>query len=142
MTSSRDDPVVYALIEAQRPGYSLDQAFYRDDAIFERDCERVLRRHWFMAGHVSEIPNPGDYGLFDVASESIVLVRGLEGAVHAHYNVCRHRGSRILLAPTGNATSITCGYHGWSYTLDGRLGRPRGCQRISCPPNTGSSPVT
>ena len=120
MTSSRDD-WIDALIEAQRPGYSLDQAFYRDDAIFERDCERVLRRHWFMAGHVSEIPDPGDYRLFDVASESIVLVRGREGAVHAHYNVCRHRGSRVLLAPTGNAASITCGYHGWSYTLDGRL---------------------
>jgi len=90
------------LIDAQKPGHSLDQAFYRDAAIFERDCERVFRRHWFLAGHAAEIPDPGAYRLFDVAGKSIILIRGREGAVHAHYNVCRHRGSRVLLTPTGN----------------------------------------
>jgi phenylpropionate dioxygenase-like ring-hydroxylating dioxygenase large terminal subunit len=120
MSSNRDD-WIDELIEAQQPGFSLDQAFYQDPSIFRRDCERVLPHHWIMAGHVSQIPDQGDYELFDVAGESIILIRGREGSVHAHYNVCRHRGSRVLLRPCGNARTITCGYHGWSYAQDGSL---------------------
>src|SRR5688572_10274464 len=74
-----------------------------------------------MAGHASELPAAGDYRLFDLAGESIILVRDAEGAVHAHFNVCRHRGSRILLQPQGNARALTCRYHGWTYGADGRL---------------------
>lgn len=116
-----DPGSIDALIEAQRPGYSLDQAFYTHPAIFERDRERVFRNHWFMAGHASQIPKAGDYLLFELAAESIILVRDAEGAIHAHYNVCRHRGSRVLLAPAGNARAITCRYHGWTYAPDGSL---------------------
>jgi Rieske 2Fe-2S family protein len=74
-----------------------------------------------MAGHVSQIPKPGDYLLFEVAGESIILIRDGEGGVHAHYNVCRHRGSRLLMQPAGNARAITCRYHGWTYAPDGCL---------------------
>lgn len=109
------------LIDAQEPGYSLAQAFYRDPAIFDRDRERVFRHHWILAGHVSQIPQSGDYLLFDMAGESIIIIRDREGAVHAHYNVCRHRGSRVLSACAGNARTITCRYHGWSYAHDGAL---------------------
>jgi nitrite reductase/ring-hydroxylating ferredoxin subunit len=42
-------------------------------------------------------------------------------AVRAHYNVCRHRGSRVLLEAEGNARALTCRYHGWTYATDGRL---------------------
>jgi phenylpropionate dioxygenase-like ring-hydroxylating dioxygenase large terminal subunit len=110
-----------ALIEKQRPGHSLDRALYVDPAVFERDCERVFRNHWIMAGHESQIPCAGDYLLFELAGESIILVRDSHGVVHAHYNVCRHRGSRVLLAPAGNARAFTCGYHGWTYAHDGHL---------------------
>jgi Rieske 2Fe-2S family protein len=110
-----------ALIEAQRPGYSLDQAFYSHAALFERDRERLFSNHWIMAGHVSQVPRAGDYFLFDFAGESIVLVRDAKGAIHAHYNVCRHRGSRVVLEPAGNARALTCRYHGWTYARDGGL---------------------
>lgn len=109
------------LIEAQRPGHSLDRAFYTDPAVFERDRERVFRNHWIMAGHASQIPKPGDYLLFEMAGESIILIRGAQGAVHAHYNVCRHRGSRVLSQAQGNARALTCRYHGWTYAPDGCL---------------------
>jgi Rieske 2Fe-2S family protein len=109
------------LCASQRPGHSLDQAFYRDPAIFERDVERVLCNHWIMAGHVSQLPATGDYVLFDVGGESVILVRDAKGAIRAHYNVCRHRGSRVLLDCTGHASSLVCRYHGWTYALDGSL---------------------
>lgn len=121
MPTSDRDQRIDRLIEAQRPGHSLEQAFYTDPAIFERDRERVFRNHWIMAGHASQIPQPGDYLLFEIAGESLILIRGANGAIHAHYNVCRHRGSRVLLQPEGNARALTCRYHGWTYSPDGCL---------------------
>ena len=115
------DSWIDTLIEAQRPGHSLDQAFYTHAAVFERDRERVFRNHWIMAGHASQIPKPGDYFLFELAGESIILVRDGTGGIHSHYNVCRHRGSHVLLQPEGNARALTCRYHGWTYSPDGSL---------------------
>ena len=110
-----------ALIASQLPRHSLDQAFYTHPSVFERDRERILRNHWILAGHASEIPEPGDYRLFEIADESIILVRDARGEIRAHYNVCRHRGSRVLLEPAGRARSMTCRYHGWTYGADGCL---------------------
>ncbi len=120
-TKTADDVWIDALIEAQRPGYSLDQAFYTRPEVFARDRVQILRNHWIMAGHISQIPDAGDYRLFDLAGESIILVRDVGGTVRAHYNVCRHRGSQVLLKPHGNARLLTCRYHGWTYAADGCL---------------------
>ncbi len=109
------------LIESQRPGHSLDRTLYVDAAVFERDRERVFRNHWVLAAHVSQFGKPGDFRLFDIAGESIILVRDREGAIRAHYNVCRHRGSRVLLEACGHAPALTCRYHGWTYAIDGSL---------------------
>jgi phenylpropionate dioxygenase-like ring-hydroxylating dioxygenase large terminal subunit len=106
-----------------RAGYSLPREFYADPAIFERDLERMLFRHWFCAGHVSSLPNAGDYFLIDLGAESVIVCRSADGAVHALLNVCRHRGSRVCSARSGTAVGggFTCPYHAWSYGLDGRL---------------------
>ncbi len=115
------DQALERLLNSQRPGYSLDRAFYSDTTIFELDRDRVFRNHWILAGHESQFEKAGDYRLLDVAGESIVLVRDRDGAIRAHYNVCRHRGSRVVLEPCGNASALTCRYHGWTYALDGSL---------------------
>ena len=74
-----------------------------------------------MAGHVSQIPEPGDFLLFELAGESIILIRDADGVVRAHYNVCRHRGSQVAAEPAGRTQKMTCRYHGWTYALDGSL---------------------
>ena len=106
-----------------RSGYSLPRAYYTDPAIFERDLERMLLRHWFCAGHISSIAQPGDYFLVDLGSESVIICRDRGGAVRALLNVCRHRGSRVCTASSGSASGggFTCPYHAWSYGLDGLL---------------------
>jgi Rieske 2Fe-2S family protein len=115
------DGWIDALIEAQPPGHSLSQPFYTHPAIFELDRERIFRNHWILAGHASAIPEAGDYRLFDFAGESIIVVRDAGGVIRAHFNVCRHRGSRILVEAAGRARSMTCRYHGWTYAADGCL---------------------
>jgi len=109
------------LVARQTPGMSLEQPFYTDRAIFERDLERIVTRQWLFVDHVSAIPEAGDYLLYEVAGESIILIRGKDGQINAFYNVCRHRGSRICLAPRGNVRTLTCPYHAWVYDLDGAL---------------------
>lgn len=118
---SPDGAWIDELAAAQKPGWSLDAAFYSDPAIFARDRERLLARQWVMAGHVAQIPRPGDYFLFNIAGDNLILIRAKDDSVHALFNVCRHRGSRVLLEMSGNAKTLTCSYHGWSYARDGSL---------------------
>ena len=109
------------LVKRQRPGMSLEQPFYVSAEIFERDLERIVARQWLFVDHVSRIAEPGDYMLYEVAGESIILVRGRDGEIRAFFNVCRHRGSRICLEPEGNLRSLTCPYHAWVWNLEGEL---------------------
>jgi phenylpropionate dioxygenase-like ring-hydroxylating dioxygenase large terminal subunit len=110
-----------ALIAAQPAGRSLRQEFYADPEIFRRDLDRILMRRWLCAGHQSRVPNPGDFFLIEIAEESVIIVRGEDGAVRAFANVCRHRGSRVCREAEGNAKLFICPYHAWTYGTDGAL---------------------
>lgn len=109
------------LISRQRPGFSLEQAFYVDPDIFALEKQTLFQRCWWFAGHASRIPAPGDYFLYSIAGESIIIVRGRQGEIHALYNVCRHRGSLVCLEHEGHAKSFVCPYHAWTYAPDGEL---------------------
>ena len=113
---------------------TLTREHYLSEARFAEEKERIFCAEWVCVGREEEVPGPGDYLLLDVAGESLLLVRSKEGALHAHYNVCRHRGSQLVLGvdpkpaagpsvhPTGTFTSgIRCPYHAWTYNLDGQL---------------------
>jgi phenylpropionate dioxygenase-like ring-hydroxylating dioxygenase large terminal subunit len=112
---------IASLIERQPKGSPLLQEFYSDPEIFQRDIERIHLRRWLCVGHESRIPNQGDWFRFDVAEESIILVRGRDDEVRALVNVCRHRGSRVCYEESGNSRMLVCPYHAWTYDLDGRL---------------------
>ncbi len=109
------------LIGKQKKGFALDQAFYQDEEIYRRDIERIYMKAWLYAGHQSELANRGDYLLYNLAGESVIVTRGEDGEIHALLNVCRHRGSRVCLEMKGNSRRLTCPYHGWTYDLDGKL---------------------
>lgn len=111
------------LIGRQPPGHSLLRAFYTSPEIYRLDVDRVLRRHWNVAGHVSSIPNAGDYLVCNFDLDSAIVVRLADGSVRAHANVCRHRGSRLCSADDGHlkGNAIRCPYHSWTYNLDGSL---------------------
>src|SRR5712675_66147 len=113
--------VIERLAADTKIGYSLDRKFYCDDAVFEADMDRVVSRKWIVAGHVDRVRNKGDYFLYKIGNESIIIVRSGESTINAFYNVCRHRGSLICTKPEGRVARLTCGYHAWSYGLDGAL---------------------
>jgi Rieske 2Fe-2S family protein len=113
---------------------SLPSSYYLSEDIFADEKERIFCREWFCAGRGAQIERPGDYLVLDVVGESILVVRTKDGAIKAHYNVCRHRGTRLVAAageelPTDikfnggmlGANGIRCPYHLWTYGLDGKL---------------------
>src|SRR5438445_240939 len=103
-------------------GETLPARYYTDPAIFAEELERFFCQGWICAGRADQISNPGDFFLREIADESIIINRDNSGQVHAFYNVCRHRGTRICTAAEGKfAGRIQCPYHGWTYALDGKL---------------------
>jgi Rieske 2Fe-2S family protein len=101
---------------------TLSREYFTSQEIWAAERERVFGRSWLLAGHVSELPRPGSYLLHEIDSESVVILRGADGVVRAFHNLCRHRGSRLCLAPRGElGHAIQCPYHAWTYGLDGAL---------------------
>ena len=104
------------------PQRAMDPSVYLDPAVYEQDVRTVLASSWQYACHASDIPEPGDYVAFDVAGESLFIVRESDGSVGTFFNVCMHRG-HLLLDGRGSRRQITCPYHAWAYRLDGTLRR-------------------
>src|SRR5438105_13508419 len=86
--------------------------------------EKIFRRTWQPAGYLSHVARPGDFFTCDVAGEPLIVLRDASGKLRAMSNVCRHRASTIA-SGHGNCSVLRCPYHGWTYSLDGRLqGQP------------------
>ena len=116
-----DKQSISALIESQQPMNALDRAFYTDEDIYQRDVSEIFLKSWLYAGHASEIPKIGDYFLFELAGESVIIIRNADNEINALLNVCRHRGSKVCLEQKGCAKKLVCRYHAWVYELDGNL---------------------
>ena len=94
---------------------------YSSDDVFAIERQRIFHRSWFYVCRDERLA-AGDRFVADVAGESVLLVKDRDGQVHAHANVCRHRGARLCdESGPGSKGGITCPYHAWTYSLDGRL---------------------
>ena len=98
----------------------LPAAAFTDPGVLDWELERIFDR-WICAAHVSALAVPGDFVARELGSESFFVIAGEDGEARAFYNVCRHRGSR-LLEGTGRAKRLVrCPYHAWAYGFDGGL---------------------
>ena len=102
-------------------GWSLPGWTYRDPEFFAVELKRIFRPSWQIVCHESDIPRPGNFHRLDYVGESVIVMRGQDGAPRAFSNICRHRGARIVDAVSGCAQKLVCPYHGWTYDSAGRL---------------------
>ncbi|HEX3982185.1 MAG TPA: aromatic ring-hydroxylating dioxygenase subunit alpha, partial [Acidisoma sp.] len=109
------------LLQDRKPGCSLPADLYTRADVFAADIEVMFHQHWIFVGLECDVPEPGDVSVVDIGKSSIAIIRGDDGMVRAFYNVCRHRGARLLPAGTGIIGKMVCPYHQWTYELDGSL---------------------
>jgi glycine betaine catabolism A len=112
---------IKALLAQDRTGYTLPRDFYVSDAAFAFDTQVMLKSVWLYACTVAHVKQPGDYFLFELGTNSIIIVRGRDGEVRAFWNSCRHRGAQLCADQSGRMARIICPYHQWTYGLDGKL---------------------
>ncbi len=100
--------------------WTLPARLYTDAAIFAAEKEKIFSRTWQVVGHASQVAAPGDYFTTELAGEPLFFVRGADGKLRGFYNVCRHRAGPPAEG-CGSRKLFRCGYHGWTYALDGSL---------------------
>jgi Rieske 2Fe-2S family protein len=102
--------------------HTLPQEYYISDEIFAQEQERIFAKSWLCVGRASKLTKPGDYFLADIAGESLIITKDSFNNYRAHFNVCRHRGTRVCVEPSGHFLKhMQCPYHAWTYSTDGAL---------------------
>ena len=127
-------PIKLDVNEKIESAHTLASNFYTDPAVLDAEKARIFRRTWQLVGTLNTpcgesgtpnatkrtITDPESFFTVDVIGEPVVVVRDKQGTLRAFSNVCRHRAGPIAQG-SGCKNVFRCGYHGWTYTLDGRL---------------------
>lgn len=100
--------------------WTLAALLYTDARVLVEEREKIFSRTWQVVGHASQVANAGDYFTTELAGEPLLLVRGADRVLRGFYNVCRHRAGPPAEG-CGSRKLFRCGYHGWTYGLDGAL---------------------
>ena len=108
-------PVPFAVTQPNR----IPTRRYYDKEFYELECERFWPRVWQMACRLEEIPKPGDYVVYDILDQSIIVTRIDANTIKAYHNHCRHRGVQLVKDRGRRPRGFTCPFHGWSWALNG-----------------------
>ena len=100
--------------------WTLPASLYFEPAVLAEERTKIFSRTWQVVGHSNQVATPGDYFTTELAGEPLVLVRGADYQLRGFYNVCRHRAGPPAEG-CGSRKLFRCGYHGWTYGLDGSL---------------------
>lgn len=93
---------------------------YTSPDFFRRELEKMWPRVWQFAAREEDIPQPGDFALYENAGRSYLVTRQPDGSVRAFHNVCLHRGRKLRLE-SGSASEFKCPFHGFSWNTNGSL---------------------
>ena len=104
--------------------YPVDAFLSRE--YYEAEKQRLWPKIWQMVERETDLPDPGDWLTYNVADESIIVLRKDDGTLKAFHNVCPHRGRQLVSVPEGVHSvrgnmrkNFVCAFHGWTYDLDG-----------------------
>ena len=100
---------------------SLSKDRYISEDFMRSEWNGIWTKAWLFAGLESDLSETGDFFVYDIGRESIVITRNDENEISAFYNVCQHRGNKIVTLESGSFNKVSCPYHGWTYGLDGTL---------------------
>jgi phenylpropionate dioxygenase-like ring-hydroxylating dioxygenase large terminal subunit len=105
---------------ADRPSPIVKECYFSPDYV-RLEYERLWPRVWQMVCREEELPEKGDYLVYDIGPESLIIVRTGPDGLRAFHNVCQHRGRRLVESGQGNMANFPCKFHGWRWSLDGAI---------------------
>jgi phenylpropionate dioxygenase-like ring-hydroxylating dioxygenase large terminal subunit len=103
-----------------RASWLLPAYAYSDSNIYSQEIEKIFKKEWLYAAHVSSLRKPGDFLTLTLADQPLLVVCDKSNRIRTFYNICRHRGAAIA-SGSGNAETFSCPYHAWTYDCGGRL---------------------
>jgi len=95
------------------------------------EFDRLWPRAWLFACLERDLGEAGDYRTCDIGHESILVTRTETGDLAAFFNVCQHRGARVMTNDQGWVKNFVCPYHGWTYGYDGHLDHVPDAERFA-----------
>ena len=122
-----NETVARAAEELSEPVTYSVEAYTSEDYV-RAERQKLWRKVWQQVGRVEEIPDVGSYMTYDILDDSILVVRTAPDKIRAYYNVCSHRGRRLVDPPAGAKRAcgkqknnfFVCGFHAWRYNLEGQ----------------------
>ena len=95
---------------------------YINDEVFDLEIGHLFRNTWVYVGHVSQVPNKGDYFTTTIANQPLIMVRHSDDTIKILENRCAHRGVELVAQTHGNTgRTFSCPYHAWTYSNQGDL---------------------
>src|SRR5207247_1112107 len=110
---------------------TLPASYYNDASVLAAENRNIFGRTWQLVGRAEQVREPGQFFTAVVADEPLLIVRGSDGELRALSNVCRHRAGPVAKGE-GKRPVLQCGYHGWTYGLDGSLLKTPEMSGIEC----------
>lgn len=104
---------------------TLDASYYTKDDVLEREKSELFFKSWQFVCHESILSNAGQFATFSLFGQDFFLIKSTDESLKAYFNVCPHRGHQLLKGQ-GKKSRISCPYHAWTFTLDGKLMGARG----------------
>ncbi len=118
---------LHTIIESYDPGASLAEAltipapWYTNKEVYDLELTTAFARSWQCAARTAQLDQTGRYVSTEIAGEPLVVVRGNDKLLRGFFNVCRHHAATVMTEPEGHAHQLRCPYHGWTYSLEGKL---------------------
>src|SRR5438128_5846978 len=123
--------IIHDVADRLDRGYTPTAAWYCDPAVYARETQAIFERTWQLVAATTELPQPGAYLVVTLQdTREYILVRGNDGRIRGFANVCPHRAN-ALLSGSGATRLIRCGYHSWTYRLDGSLHEAPGMECVA-----------
>lgn len=100
---------------------TIPASWYVNQNIYELELRATFSRSWQVICRTEQVRERGQYVTAEIGNEPVVVVRGSDDVVRGFFNVCRHHAAAVMTEPEGQASSLRCPYHGWTYSLEGTL---------------------